>query len=90
MTQRRKPNGFSVDDCAAAVSPDGRAVVFTLSVRGRVVEGAVARDALEQHFWLTRDADAAPTLRTFGYGRNRIVALAQRTHLARPDVQRLR
>jgi hypothetical protein len=76
---------MEVPDRAAAVSPDGRAVVFTLSVRGRVVEGAVARDALEQHFWLTRDADAARTLRTFGNGRNRIVAVAQRKHLARPD-----
>jgi hypothetical protein len=32
-----------VPDCAAAVSPDGRAVVFRWSVRGRGVEGAVAR-----------------------------------------------
>ncbi|WP_168787363.1 DUF1488 family protein [Paraburkholderia aromaticivorans] len=45
---------MDVPDRAAAVSPDKRAVVFTLSVRGREVEGAVARDALEQHFWLTR------------------------------------
>jgi hypothetical protein len=76
---------MEVPDRAAAVSSDGRAVVFTLSVRGRVVEGAVAREALEQHFWLTRGADAARTLRTFGNGRNRIVAVAQRKHLARPD-----
>ncbi|MFL9998074.1 DUF1488 family protein [Paraburkholderia sediminicola] len=76
---------MEVHDPAVAVSPDGRAVVFTLSVRGREVEGAVARDALEQHFWLTRGADAARTLRTFENGRNRIVAVAQRKHLARPD-----
>jgi Protein of unknown function (DUF1488) len=76
---------MEVPDRAAAVSPDGRAVVFTLSVRGREVEGAVARDALEQHFWLPRGADAACTLRTFGNGRNRIVAVAQRKLLARPD-----
>ena len=53
---------MEVHEPAAAVSPDGRAVVFKLSVRGREVEGAVARDALEQHFWLTRGADAARTL----------------------------
>jgi Protein of unknown function (DUF1488) len=75
---------MEVPDRAAAVSP-GHAVVFTLSVRGREVEGAVARDALEPHFWLPRGADAARTLRTFGNGRNRIVAVAQRKHLARPD-----
>ncbi|PRX92661.1 DUF1488 family protein [Paraburkholderia sp. BL25I1N1] len=75
---------MEVPDHAAAVSPDGRAVVFTLSVRGREVEGAVARDALEQHFWLPRGADAARTLRTFENGRNRIAALAQRKLLARP------
>ncbi|WP_116119889.1 DUF1488 family protein [Paraburkholderia sp. BL6669N2] len=73
-----------VSDHAAAVSPDGRAEVFTLSVCGRKVEGAVARDALEQHFWLPRGADAARTLRTFENGRSRIVALAQRKLLARP------
>lgn len=76
---------MEVLDRAAAVSPDGRAVVFTLSVRGREVEGAVARDALEQHFWLPRGADASRTLRTFESGRNRIVAVAQRKLLARPD-----
>jgi hypothetical protein len=43
---------MEVHDRAAAVSPDGRAVVFMLSIRGREVECAVARDALEAHFWL--------------------------------------
>jgi hypothetical protein len=76
---------MEVLDCAAAVSPDGRAVIFTLSVRGRSVEGAVARAALEAHFWLPPGADAARTLRTFGNGRDRIVAVAQRKLLAGPD-----
>jgi hypothetical protein len=77
---------MEVPDRAVAVSPDGRAVVFTLSVRGREVEGAVTREALlEQHFWLPPDADAARTLTTFGNGRDRIIAVAQRKHLARPD-----
>jgi hypothetical protein len=70
---------------APAVSPDGRLVVFMLSIRGREVEGAIARDALEEHFWLPHDADARRTLRTFENGRNRIVAVAQRKLLARPD-----
>jgi hypothetical protein len=56
-----------------------------LSIRGRAVEGAVARDALEAHFWLPRDAGEMLTLRTFENGRNRIVAVAQRKLLARPD-----
>jgi hypothetical protein len=76
---------MEVVDRAAAVSPDGRAVVFTLSIRGREVEGAIARDALEEHFWLPRGADATRTLRTFEDGRNRIVAVAQRKLLGRPD-----
>jgi hypothetical protein len=76
---------MDVPDRAAAVSPDGRVVVFMLSIRGREVEGVVARDALEEHFWLPRNADATRTLRTFENGRNRIVAVAQRKLLARPD-----
>jgi Tol biopolymer transport system component len=76
---------MEVPDRAPAVSPDGRTVVFMLSIRGREVEGAIARDALEEHFWLPRTADATRTLRTFENGRNRIVAVAQRKLLARPD-----
>ncbi|MFL9912308.1 DUF1488 family protein [Paraburkholderia sp. RL17-337-BIB-A] len=76
---------MEVLDRAPAVSPDGRAVVFMLSARGRNVEAAVARAALEEHFWLPPDADAARTIKTFENGRNRIVAVAQRKLLARPD-----
>lgn len=76
---------MEVLDRTPAVLPDGRAVVFMLSIRGREVEGAVARAALEEHFWLPRDADATRTLRTFENGCNRIVAVAQRKLLARPD-----
>jgi hypothetical protein len=56
-----------------------------LSIRGREVEGGVARDALEEHFWLPRNADTTRTLRPFENGRHRIVAIAQRKLLARPD-----
>ncbi len=76
---------MEVLDRARAISPDGRAVVFMLSTRGREVEGAVARDALEEHFWLPRGADATRTLKTVKNGRNRIVSVAQRKLLARPD-----
>ncbi|MFM0557571.1 DUF1488 family protein [Paraburkholderia sediminicola] len=76
---------MEVLDRAPAVSPDGRAVVFMLSIRGREVEGAIARDALEEHFWLPRSADATRTLKAFENGRNRIVAVAQRKLLARRD-----
>ncbi|MFM0616266.1 DUF1488 family protein [Paraburkholderia nemoris] len=72
-------------DRARAVSPDGRAVVFMPAIRGREVEGAIARDALEEHFWLPCSADVTRTLKTFENGRNRIVAVAQRKLLARPD-----
>ncbi|AJZ56898.1 hypothetical protein OI25_7515 [Paraburkholderia fungorum] len=76
---------MQVLDRAPAVSPDGRVVVFMLSIRGREVEGEIARDALEEHFWLPRSADATRTLKIFENGRNRIVAVAQRKLLARPD-----
>ncbi|QQC67988.1 DUF1488 family protein [Paraburkholderia ginsengisoli] len=76
---------MEVIDRAPAVSPDGRTVVFMLSIRGREVEGAIARDALEELFWLPRSADQARTLKAFENGRNRIVAVAQRKSLARPD-----
>lgn len=74
---------MEVLDRVPAVSPDGRVVLFMLRFRGREVEAAVARDALEEHFWLPPDADAIRTLRTFESGRNRIVAVAQRKLLAR-------
>jgi hypothetical protein len=76
---------MKVFDCAPFVSPDGRAVIFALSVRGRDTEGAVARTALEECFWLLPNADAVRTLNAFENGRNRIVAVAQRKLLARPD-----
>ncbi|SIO72127.1 Protein of unknown function [Burkholderia sp. GAS332] len=76
---------MEVLDRAPAVSPDGRVVLFMLPFHGRDVEAAVARDALEEHFWLPPDADATRTLKTFESGRNRIVAVAQRKLLARPD-----
>jgi hypothetical protein len=76
---------MEVLDRPPAASPDGRAVVFMVSIRGREIEGAIARDALEQHFWLPRSADPARTLKAFENGRNRIVAVAQRKLLARPD-----
>jgi hypothetical protein len=37
---------MEVPDRARTVSPDGRAVVFTLSIGGREVDGVIARDAL--------------------------------------------
>ena len=73
---------MQVLDCPPAVSSDARAAAFTLSLRGRQVEGAIARDALEENFWLTRRADATRPLKTIGAGRNRIVAVAQRKFLA--------
>jgi hypothetical protein len=76
---------MEVLDRAPTVSPDGRAVVFTLSISGCKVEGVVTRDALEECFWLPRGADATRTLKTFENGRDRIFAVAQRKLLARPD-----
>ncbi|CAG4885620.1 DUF1488 family protein [Paraburkholderia saeva] len=67
-----------------SVSPDGRAVVFVLSLRGRDHECSVTREALEQHFWLQHGAAEARILRTFDDGRKRIFAVAERKLLANP------
>ena len=75
---------MEVLDRAPAVSPDGRAVVFTVKIRDRDVECTIVRDALEEYFWLPRGADTTRVLRTFESGRKRIVAVAQRKLLARP------
>ena len=67
-----------------SVSPDGRAVVFVLSLRGRDHECAITREALEQHFWPQRGAPEARILRTFDDGHKRIFAVAERKLLANP------
>jgi Protein of unknown function (DUF1488) len=72
-------------DSRPCLSKDGRAVVFSLSIRGNTVECAVARDALEEYFWLQRGADEARVLKTFENGWKRIVAIAERKTLARTD-----
>jgi hypothetical protein len=66
------------------LSADGRAVSFVLSVRGRELECAITREALEQHFWLQPGAGEARILKTFDDGRKRIVAVAERKLLAHP------
>ncbi|REE06513.1 uncharacterized protein DUF1488 [Paraburkholderia sp. BL27I4N3] len=79
--------GFTTEalDRAPAISPDRRAVVFTLSLCGLEVEGVIARDAPEECFWLPRGTHGTLRLTTFENGRNRISAVAQRKRLARPD-----
>ncbi|HEY4295634.1 MAG TPA: DUF1488 domain-containing protein [Paraburkholderia sp.] len=67
-----------------SVSADGRMVIFQLSTRGRDLECAVTREALEEHFWLQRGADEARVLKTFADGRKRIIAVAERKTLAHP------
>jgi|GEM_PF-462174 len=71
-------------EAVGSVSADGRTVIFQLSSRGRELECAITREALEQHFWLRRDADDARVLQTFEDGRKRITAIAERKMLARP------
>jgi len=71
-------------DRAAAVSPYGRVVVFTLPIRRRGAEAAAARDTLEEQSWLPPDADAAGTRKIFECSSNRIAAVASLKLLARP------
>lgn len=78
----------SVSDIVLA--SDGTAVVFPIFVGGREVRCLITRDALEQFFWLTPDANETRMLKAFADGRNRIVALAVRLALrARADSLKL-
>jgi Protein of unknown function (DUF1488) len=65
-------------EAVPSVSADGRAVIFQLSSRGRDLECAVTREALEQHFWVQPDASEARILKAFADGRKRIIAVAER------------
>jgi hypothetical protein len=73
-----------LDELEPTVSADGRVVNFVLTARGRDLECAVTREALEQYFWLQHGATQARVLKTFEDGRKRITALAERKMLARP------
>jgi hypothetical protein len=75
---------MEVVELEPSVSADGRAVIFQLSTRGRDLECAVTREALEEHFWLQRGAGEARVLKTFADGRKRITAVAERKLLAHP------
>ena len=76
---------MDVVDFAAGVSSDGSEIAFRLPGRIGGAECAIPREALEVHFWLPVGADTSRMLRTFADGRNRIVAVAERKMLARPD-----
>jgi hypothetical protein len=78
---------MKISDCEPSVSPDGNAVTFTLSVRGHEAQAVITRDALEKYFWLPPGADVTRTLRTFEDGHSRIISVAQRKFLARPEEQ---
>ncbi|BEU25721.1 DUF1488 family protein [Paraburkholderia sp. 22B1P] len=64
-----------------AVTADGQAVNFTVKVRGRSVCCSVTRQALEEWFWLPRQASDEKLLKTFFDGVNRISAVATRKSL---------
>lgn len=61
-----------------ALSRGGDAVEFEIQIRGKKLPCSITREALEDHFWLARQADEARLLRAFADGRERIVAIAER------------
>jgi hypothetical protein len=63
------------------LSDDGCAVLFTVTVGAREVKCSISRAALEQYFWLRKDADVGQVLRTFAVGYRRISARAHRIAL---------
>jgi hypothetical protein len=65
-----------------AISIDGRYITFTVMTHGRGIECSLTRDALEQYFWLQRDADEKRLAKAFEDGRKRIMAVAERKALA--------
>ncbi len=60
------------------VSRGGDAVQFEIEMRGNKLTCSITREALEDHFWLERQANDARLLRAFSDGRKRIVAIAER------------
>ncbi|KAE8754079.1 DUF1488 family protein [Paraburkholderia madseniana] len=76
---------MNVLDFAPSVSPDGSRIAFRSSDRTDFTQCAITREALEAHFWLPPGADEVRTLKTFADGRERIIAVAERKMLARPD-----
>ncbi|MBU9384040.1 DUF1488 family protein [Burkholderia gladioli] len=64
------------------VASDGQCITFLLSSRGRNIDCQVAREVLEQHFWVQPDATETRVLRAFADGRERIVAMAERKMLS--------
>ena len=61
-----------------ARSRGGDSVEFEIQIRGKKLPCSITREALEDHFWLARQADEARLLRAFADGRERIVAIAER------------
>jgi hypothetical protein len=66
-----------------ALSTNGQAVTFDIVVQKRAIGCSITRDALEQHFWLERGADAIHLTKAFGNGQQRIAAVAERKALAK-------
>jgi hypothetical protein len=60
------------------VSRGGDAVQFEIEMRGKKLTCSITREALEDHFWLGRQANEVRLLRAFSDGRKRIVAMAER------------
>jgi hypothetical protein len=56
-------------------------VEFEIEVRDRTLVCHITRQALEDYFWLQRQASEDRVLRTFFDGRKRIVATAERKAL---------
>jgi hypothetical protein len=75
---------MDVLEFARSVSADGSGIDFRLSSAIGFTECAIAREALEVHFWLSPRADASRMLKAFDDGRNRIIAVAERKMRARP------
>ena len=68
----------------AVVSGDRSFVIFDAHVRERSVQCSIAREALEQYFWVPVGASDAQLLKSYSDGRKRIEAIVYRKLLATP------
>jgi Protein of unknown function (DUF1488) len=66
----------------AVVSGDHSFVIFDAHVRERSVQCSIAREALEQYFWVPVGASDAQLLKSYADGRRRIEAIVCRKLLA--------
>jgi Protein of unknown function (DUF1488) len=67
------------------LSADGSQLIFIAAIRGKFIDCAITRRALEECFWAPVNATEAQLRKAYVNGRSRIVAGAERKFLRAPS-----